>query len=321
MIEGAIGPLISVVIPAYNAEQFVGEAIQSVLDQTYEIAEIIVVDDGSSDRTAEVAAAFPRTRVIRRQNGGPGAARNTGIHAATSEWIALLDSDDLWVPRKTEIQLECMAPDVGVIHSCPFEPITFGGLWHRQAFITPSGTLVRRTAFLEVGGFEESRDIIGVEDVNFWMKIALADWRFARSETGLFRYRKLGQSISSNEMKMARAELVSIDLVAGLTGCPSEDVNRVKQASRIEYAKNLIANHQWDEAIRLLEECVPGRASRWLYLACFLKMGRIARTNLVRWLQTKDGEYESHMCSSGCRLSGVRKAQCEESSRRPFFRP
>jgi glycosyltransferase involved in cell wall biosynthesis len=128
---------VSAVIPAYNAERFISGAIQSVLVQTYEIAEIIVVDDGSMDRTAEIAAGFPEARVIRRPNGGPGAARNTGIHAASGEWIAFLDSDDLWVPRKTEIQLACASPEVGVIHSNKFDPIEFGNLWHRQAHVTP----------------------------------------------------------------------------------------------------------------------------------------------------------------------------------------
>lgn len=98
-------PSVSAVIPAYNAEQFISDPIQSVLAQSNEIAEIIVVDDGSSDRTAEAAAGFPRTRVIRRSSGGLAAARNTGIHAASGEWIAFLGHDDVWLPRKTEIQL------------------------------------------------------------------------------------------------------------------------------------------------------------------------------------------------------------------------
>jgi glycosyltransferase involved in cell wall biosynthesis len=127
---------VSAVIPAYNAELTISDAIQSVLAQTYEIAEIIVVDDGSSDHTSEVAARFPRTQVIRRPNGGPGAARNTGIHAASGEWIAFLDSDDAWAPRKTEIQLGYITPDAGVIHANRFNPISFGNLWHRQAHVT-----------------------------------------------------------------------------------------------------------------------------------------------------------------------------------------
>jgi glycosyltransferase involved in cell wall biosynthesis len=190
-------PSVSAVIPAYNAEQFISDPIQSVLAQTFEIAEIIVVDDGSSDRTAEVAAGFPRTQVIRRPNGGQAAARNTGIHAASGEWIAFLDHDDVWLPRKTEIQLGYVTADAGVIHANRFDPIHFGNLWHRQAHITPSGALVRKQALLDVGGFEESRAVMGVEDLTLWLKIALTNWRFVRSQTDVFEWRQTGQNQSA----------------------------------------------------------------------------------------------------------------------------
>jgi glycosyltransferase involved in cell wall biosynthesis len=117
------------VIPSYNAERFIAETIESVLAQTVEIAEIIVVDDGSADQTAKVADGFPRTKVIRRANGGQGAARNTGVDAAAGEWIAFLDHDDLWGPRKTEIQLRYITPNAGIfipIDSTPFTSATCG---------------------------------------------------------------------------------------------------------------------------------------------------------------------------------------------------
>ncbi len=183
---------VSAVIPAYNAEQFISDPIQSILAQSYEISEIIVVDDGSADHTAEVAAGFPRTRVIRGPNGGQAAARNTGVYAASGEWIAFLDHDDLWLPRKTEIQLEYVTPDAGVIHSERFDPIQFGNLWHRQAHVSPSGALVRKQALLDAGGFEESRAVQGVEDLTLWLKIALTDWRFVSSEIGLYQWRRDG---------------------------------------------------------------------------------------------------------------------------------
>ncbi len=312
-------PSISAVIPAYNAERFIADAIQSVLAQTYEIAEIIVVDDGSSDRTADVAAGFTRTRVIRRPNGGPGAARNSGIQAATSEWIAFLDSDDIWVPRKTEVQLGYVTADVGVIHTSRFDPILFGTLWHRQAYFGPSGALVRKQALLDVGGFGESRAIMGVEDLNLWLKIALTDWRFVRSEVDLFEYRRTEQSLSGNDFKMARAELASIDAVGKRVNCPPEEIERVKQASKIEYAKNLIAAQRWDEAASLLHECTLGLASRWLSLARLLKVNRLARTSLVRWLHSVDGRYSSHVCSGECSLLEARRRQCIESGRKPCF--
>jgi hypothetical protein len=259
--------------------------------------------------------------VIRRPNGGQGAARNTGIHAAAGEWIAFLDHDDLWAPRKTEIQLGFISPDVGVIHSEQFDPIHFGNLWHRQAHVSPSGALARKRALLEVGGFEESRTVMGAEDLNLWLKIALTDWRFVQSETDLFQWRTIVQNQSTNNLKMARAELAIIDMVGKRVSCQPEEMDRVRQASRIEYAKNLIADQRWQEAGQLLQECAPGYASRWLSLSGFLKFNRLARTNLVKWLQSVDGKYGSHVCSGECSLPEVQRKQCIESCRKPYFRP
>lgn len=312
---------VSAVIPAYNAEHCVAEAIQSVLDQTYEVSEIIVVDDGSSDHTAEVAAGFSRTRVIQQPNQGPGAARNSGINAASGEWIAFLDSDDLWVPRKTEIQLGYVTPDAGVIHANQFDPIYFGNLWHRQAHVTPSGALVRKQALLDVGGFEETRAIIGVEDLNVWLKIALTNWRFVRSEVDLFGYRPTQQSLSGNDLRMARSELASIDIVGKRVRCQPEEIELVRQASKIEYAKGLIASQRWEEATQLLYECAPSLASRWLSLARVLKVNRLARTKVVRWLQSIDGGYGTHVCSGECSLPEVQRRRCMESCGKPYFRP
>ena len=321
MEAGCGNPSVSAVIPAYNAEGFISGTIESVLTQTHEIAEIVIVDDGSSDRTAEVAAGFPRTRVIRQPNRGQAAARNTGFHAASSEWIAFLDHDDSWLPQKTEKQLKCVEPDVGVIHANRFDPIHFGNLWHRQAHVSPSGALVRKQTLLDVGGFEESRTVMGVEDLTLWLKIALTHWRFVRSETGLFEWRQTGRNFSSNDFKMARAELASIELTGSRVSCQPEEIHRVKQASRIEYAKNLIAGRRWDEAAQLLEECTPGLASRWLALAGFLKANRMARIKLIRWLQSMDANYKSHMCSGQCSLPEAKRRQCMESCQEPYFPP
>jgi len=311
---------VSAVIPAYNAEQFISDPIQSILAQSYEISEIIVVDDGSADHTAEVAAGFPRTRVIRGPNCGQAAARNTGVYAASGEWIAFLDHDDLWLPRKTEIQLQYATPDAGVIHSERFDPIQFGNLWHRQAHVSPSGALVRKQALLDAGGFEESRAVQGVEDLTLWLKIALTDWRFVSSEIGLYQWRETGQNQSANHLKMARADLASIQMAGNRVSCQPQEIERVKEASRIEYAKNLIAGEQWDEAAQLLEECTPGLASRWLSLARLLKVNRLARTNLIKWLHTIDGGYVKHVCSGECSLPEFQRAQCMESCHKPYFR-
>ena len=94
-------PRVSVVIPAYNAAAYLRRALHSVLAQTVPAHEIIVVDDGSEDGTADyVERTFPMVRVLRQPNGGPGAARNRGVREASGDWIGLWDADDMWLPEK-----------------------------------------------------------------------------------------------------------------------------------------------------------------------------------------------------------------------------
>jgi glycosyltransferase involved in cell wall biosynthesis len=107
---GRSGPLVSVIIPAYNAERFIDETLESVFKQTHDHLELILVDDGSTDGTgARVRAYGDRVRYIRQVNAGAGAARNRGLAVATGDYIAFLDADDLWRPEKLEVQLEVAA--------------------------------------------------------------------------------------------------------------------------------------------------------------------------------------------------------------------
>lgn len=123
-------PLVSVIIPAYNAEKFIAETLDSVFAQTYRPIEVIVVDDGSTDRTAEIVQNYQTSKTnktnetnkthliyMHQQNSGPSKARNTGIKAAKGEYIAFLDADDLWLPEKIESQVAMMVkyPEVGML--------------------------------------------------------------------------------------------------------------------------------------------------------------------------------------------------------------
>ena len=102
-------PLVSVVIPVYNGEEVLERAIKSVLSQTYPNIELIVVDDGSTDGTGEVAKRFPEVNYLRHtKNINASSARNTGIKAASGDFIALLDSDDEWLPRKVMLQVQML---------------------------------------------------------------------------------------------------------------------------------------------------------------------------------------------------------------------
>ncbi len=116
-------PLVSVTMPAYNAERFIAKSLQSALDQSYRNLEILVVDDGSEDGTAKIVESFARrdarVRLIHQANQGVGGARNRGIEESKGDFIASLDADDLWAPEKLEKQVDCIlrgGPEVGVVY-------------------------------------------------------------------------------------------------------------------------------------------------------------------------------------------------------------
>ncbi|HEY2324319.1 MAG TPA: glycosyltransferase family A protein, partial [Thermoanaerobaculia bacterium] len=108
---------VSVVIPSYNYARYLGEAIDSALAQTLPPLEVIVVDDGSTDETSEVLATYAdRIRVLRQKNSGVAVARNSGIAAAHGEYVAFLDADDIWLPRKLELQMARFDESIGLVH-------------------------------------------------------------------------------------------------------------------------------------------------------------------------------------------------------------
>jgi glycosyltransferase involved in cell wall biosynthesis len=111
------GPLVTTIIPVFNAERFLAEAIESSLGQSYEPVEVIVVDDGSTDGSADVAARYPEVKLIRQENAGPAAARNAAIRAGSGELIANLDADDFSHPDRLAIQVGYLMenPDAALV--------------------------------------------------------------------------------------------------------------------------------------------------------------------------------------------------------------
>ena len=170
---------ISTIIPTYNCQKYIRDAVDSVLSQTYPVHEVIVVDDGSTDGTEEVLADYAgRIRYFRQSNSGPPVARNTGLANATGDFIALLDSDDLWVPNKIQRQMEYLEshPTCGLVYS-DMKTFDDGGIIEESVKVSrnlmmPSGhifpqmfaetlfqtssVLVRRSCVDAVGGFDES---------------------------------------------------------------------------------------------------------------------------------------------------------------------
>lgn len=185
-------PLVSVVIPAYNAAWCVRRALDSVLAQTFRDFEVIVVDDGSTDETADVLDDYDApVRVVSKPNGGLSSARNAGIRAATGRYVAFLDADDWWLPEKLTRQVELMedrselvfcstaarieAPDDTSLGEwrcrCDARP-TLEAIFVVNAHVAGSGSavMVRRTVLARVGGFDER--LRSLEDIDMWMRLA-----------------------------------------------------------------------------------------------------------------------------------------------------
>lgn len=161
---------VSVVIPVYNGKKYLGEALESVFSQTMPPTQIIVVDDGSIDGTQKVAQCFPKVEYIFQENSGAATARNKGVQQARGEYLSFLDADDLWTPRKLEMQLEALQdPCIHMVfgHAEQFlsPEIARDGssgiknsLQHLPAVVT-GGMLIRRADFLRVGLLDTSRKI------------------------------------------------------------------------------------------------------------------------------------------------------------------
>ncbi|MDP4978304.1 MAG: glycosyltransferase [Desulfobacterales bacterium] len=181
-------PLVSIIIPTYNRAWIVRDAIDSVLGQTYADFELIVVDDGSTDRTPQILDAYgDRLRVIRQANQGVSAARNRGIGASSGPLIALLDSDDIWLPGKLSVQVDffrknpaaliCQTEEIWIRNGLRVNP----GKRHRKpsgvifersldlCLVSPSAVMVRRALLEVVGLFDEN--LPACEDYDLWLRV------------------------------------------------------------------------------------------------------------------------------------------------------
>ena len=198
-------PLVSVVIPAFNAADFVADAIESVLAQDYERIEVIVVDDGSTDGTAAVVSRFP-VRCLSQPNVGSAGARNLGVGAALGSLVSFLDADDLWMPTKlaTEVAYLQAHPQVGYVlvrmqrtlrPGAPWPPGTPASWFDEaQTGSINSGGLVRRSVLDRVGPFDTRFRIAPDTD---WQARALdAGVRHALLPDVLVEYRIHGANIS-----------------------------------------------------------------------------------------------------------------------------
>lgn len=239
-------PLVSVIIPAYNASGFLPATLRSVLSQDYPNFEVWVVDDGSTDGTAAIVERFAardeRVNLLRQQNAGVAAARNFGIRAARGEFVAPLDADDLWEVRALSLWVDrflACSGRVGVVygwsldvdeddrltggfHAARIRGQVLGTLLVHNFLGNASATMIRRSALLEIGGYDATlrdRRAQGCEDWDLYLKLAQT-WEFEGVSEFLVRYRKPIASMSQDDQQMARSHELVLSALAGRARLP-----------------------------------------------------------------------------------------------------
>jgi len=262
-------PSFSMVIPAYQAAGYVGRAVESVLAQTVPAAEIIVADDGSTDDLAEALAPYgDQVKLVRGPHGGPPVARNRGYRAATAEFVANLDADDVLYPTWLEAvgELAAARPDLDILttngylvhdgrrlrrcyfRDWPFEIENQRREILRRNFVI-SFAVVRRSRFLEIGGFDES--LFWADDWDFWLRLLLEGARAGCVDETLYEYTVREGSVATRPRDVLR------DCIRLLE--KPDVVARLEPGERRELARSIARQRQELVTLELQESLVRGQ--------------------------------------------------------------
>lgn len=267
-------------MPAYNAERYIADSIRSVLAQTYEKWELIVVDDGSTDRTGaivrELASHESRIKYVYQTNGRLGKARNNGILNSSGRLLAFLDSDDLWLPQKLELQVRVQQATTATLvftggyiffgddatDETKALPIVAGRLTGHDLidrllnfnFIPVMSVMMERQSFDNTGPFEEAEPYHGCEDYDLWLKLAKHGAVFFGMEEELVRYRRHPNAMTHKDSNVLKPMLRIVSRHIN-DGKMSEDEkkHRIRQLYR-ELIGALLVEGKSAEAAEWLKE-------------------------------------------------------------------
>jgi glycosyltransferase involved in cell wall biosynthesis len=264
-------PLFSVVIPTYNRASKLQRALESVLAQSYDNFEILVMDDGSTDNTAEVVASFADPRITYRWDknfGGPARPRNRGVALAKGEWICFLDADDWWTVDKLQVCFDFIGDNVDMIYhdleivglpSALFRSKIQKG-WHLKKpvlidllvkgnAICNSSAVVRKKILDQIGGIDERVEMIASEDYNTWLRIAKISEQFLYIPNTLGFYLAHEQNISHRDMSN-NWECSCSDFMSLLS--PSQQ-NKINAGIRYMRGRLAFCNNDYSKAITNLK--------------------------------------------------------------------
>lgn len=289
-------PLVSVIIPAYNAAHFMGETLDSIFAQTFTRFEVIVINDGSSDteELEQVLQRYPANlRYIKQDNQGAAAARNAGLRAATGEFVAFLDADDTWVPAFLEKQMELLRSskadlvfaDALLFGDSPLDGRTFMQMAPPRGEVTvenllavkvtvlTSTVLARRASIFDVGLFDVS--LRRGQDFDLWLRLAKAGARFAYTRDVLAHHRIVesglsGGTISQLQRTLAVLESVKArtDLTEGEKAALQWNMNRTLRELALENGKEKLLGRDFPGALHSFNEARKFAPSWKLVFVC-----------------------------------------------------
>jgi len=304
-------PVVSIVVPCFNTSPFLGEAVASALKQSFADFELLIIDDGSTDSTREIASSFlddSRVRYHYQENQGLSAARNKGIELSRGEFVALLDADDIWVPEKLQRQVSVFRdlPSCGLVFSdfATFDERGiiaaqknlvvldrlnmpgFSHLFSRNNFIYPSTVLLRRALLEQVGGFDTS--LKSAEDYDMWLRVARVS-RLAGVPAKLVEIRQHGSNMSLNIPRMLENEIAAVK--KNSAGVPGSALRRRLAKIYCINADRSVHAGKRAVALKLLAQGMlsyPFLYIDVLVVGIKLLLGGHRIESLRRWLNEKD---------------------------------
>ncbi|MDF1884307.1 glycosyltransferase, partial [Sulfurimonas sp. SAG-AH-194-C21] len=264
---------ISVIIPTYNRYEFLQRAIESVLGQTYQADEIIVIDDGSSDNTSQILQKFPNIKYIYQKNSGVSSARNLGIKNASFEWIAFLDSDDEWIDSKLQEQVLFhkdnsdvlmsytdeiwLRDDINIKIPKKFRKIGKDIFMENLSFcnIAPSSVLIYKSILETIGVFDEVLEVC--EDYDLWLRIMIENKIALIDKKLIKKYAGHEDQLSFKHWGMDRFRVLSLEKLLKNENHISQDkIQMIKDELQKKYILLLkgAIKHKKEEDIQTYEE-------------------------------------------------------------------
>lgn len=292
-------PLVSVIVPVYNGQKFLDASLNSITSQTYPNLETIIVDDGSTDNSLEIAENWPGQKtIIKQKNGDVAAARNAGVRASKGEFIAFLDQDDIWESEKIEQQMACFlkSPDLDLVFTDLIKFFPEGKKHHAsdkhkiasslnsenlfkklviKNVLMPSAVMVKKSSFEKAGGFDESFKTCG--DYELWLRMASKGMNFYYLPKPLTLYRYHGGNTSKKTAVMHADRVKVIEKIFSQPDLkPEYKVLETKAKAEVY----MIGAHSF------FSDRNYGKFLENFYIAARLSKTSITPRSLKRWLKS-----------------------------------